>query len=170
MIVRPLAPVDGPAWHRLLIDGTKTFPSAFLQSAKEARSIPADRIQAIMASGDFHGVFAPDNVLIGFAALRQPSLTRLRHRATIGPFYIAPTHHGRGAADRLMAGLCDAARAAGIAWLDLWVAASNGRAIAFYTRHDFEQVARRPDAVRRDGLSEDDLLMTRHLEAPAAGG
>ncbi|MEM7490584.1 MAG: GNAT family N-acetyltransferase, partial [Pseudomonadota bacterium] len=113
--------------------------------------------------------FTPDDTLIGIAALRRGGASRVSHRASIGPFCVATDHHGTGAADRLMDYLAATARARGIAWLDLWVAADNPRAHAFYRRHGFADVARRPDAVRIDGAPATDILMARHLEPPSGG-
>ncbi|MEM8633160.1 MAG: GNAT family N-acetyltransferase [Pseudomonadota bacterium] len=169
MIARPLAASDGAAWHRLLVVGAEEFPDGFLQSTDEVRAIPSDRHGAIAGSGDWHGVFA-GAALIGFAALRRGGPSRIRHRASLGPVFVAATHQGTGAADRLMNHLVDTARADGIAWLDLWVAAANPRAHAFYRRHGFTDIARRPDAVRLNDASATDILMTRHLEPPAPGG
>ncbi|MEM7643766.1 MAG: GNAT family N-acetyltransferase [Pseudomonadota bacterium] len=168
MTARALVAADGPAWHRLLVQGAEAFPQGFLQSAGDARAISPDRHGAIAGSGDWHGVFA-DAALIGIAALRRGGPSRIRHRASLGPVFVTAAHQGTGAADRLMEHLAATARAGGIAWLDLWVAASNPRAHAFYRRHGFTDIACRPDAVRIDGVPATDILMTRRLEPPSPG-
>lgn len=127
----------------------------------------AERQRATLAQGNVYGVISDTAEILGFASLHLRSLDRIRHRADIGPFYIHARHHGTGAADVLMAALASRAKVAGVDWLDLWVAEGNGRAKSFYTRHGFVEVGRREDAVRIDGTSETDLMMTRHLVAVA---
>lgn len=164
MSVRPLQEADAANWLALMREGTETSPSAFLLSASEVRSMTLDRAEAAMARGDTHGVFSDAQTLLGFAALHIWPLERVRHRADVGPFYVTAEARGSGAADRLMDALTHRARDAGVTWLDLWVAEDNARAQAFYVRHGFEPIGLRPDAVRIDGVSCDDLLMTRGLE------
>ncbi|WP_371156996.1 N-acetyltransferase family protein [Jannaschia sp. 2305UL9-9] len=163
MIVRPLFGADAPAWRAMMLDATAANPAAFLLSASEVGAMTDDQVRQNLEQGRLRGLFDDEARLLGFAGLHLWQMDRLRHRADIGPFYIDPTARGTGAADRLMTALVDIARAGGVVWLDLWVAASNGRAQAFYARHSFQQVARRQDAVRIDGRSEDDVLMTRRL-------
>lgn len=165
MILRVLAPGDGPAWRALMTEAVRAHPAAFLLSGAEVAALSAEQVAASLERGHLHGLFAEDR-LVGFAGLHLRQRARLRHRADIGPFYVVDLARGTGAADRLMDGLAARARAGGVAWLDLWVAASNGRARAFYARHAFREVARREDAVRMGDRSEDDVLMTRRLVAP----
>ncbi|MDB2407008.1 GNAT family N-acetyltransferase [Jannaschia sp.] len=145
-----------------MIDATQTHPAAFLLSPREVADMSAAQAEESVARGNLHGLF-DDVQLIGFAGLHLWQLDRLRHRADIGPFYIAEAKRGSGAADLLMNALVFRASSADVVWLDLWVAASNGRARAFYARHSFREVARREDAVRLGDTSEDDVLMTRRL-------
>lgn len=166
MRVRPLDPEDAEAWHDLMLEGTAAFPSAFLVSHEEAAAMDVDRCRAALSSGNTYGVISDDGELLGLAGLHIWALTRVQHRADIGPFFVRRHHQGTGAADRLMSALAGAAGAAGVAWLDLWVAEANTRARRFYARHGFTQAGRREDAVRIDGRGETDLLMTRHLDRP----
>ncbi|MEM7711440.1 MAG: GNAT family N-acetyltransferase, partial [Pseudomonadota bacterium] len=124
MTVRPLRAEDGADWHRLFVAGTEAFPFGFLQSPDEARTISPERAEAIVADGDWYGAFMPDGALAGFAAMRRGGPSGVRHRAIIGPVFVTADHQGTGMADRLMEGVISAARAAGVAWLDLWVAAA----------------------------------------------
>mgnify|MGYP001800814367 FL=1 len=61
--------------------------------------------------------------------------------------------------------LCEARGMAGLRQVELSVAASNGRAQAFYNRHGFEPVAVHPGAVMIDGIAEEDVLMQYNLPA-----
>ncbi|GIT93152.1 hypothetical protein JANAI62_35640 [Jannaschia pagri] len=162
MMVRRLNAGDAAAWHGLMTEATRSHPAAFLLSPDELAAMTPEQIQANMDQGRLRGLFHGDR-LLGFAGLHLWQMDRLRHRADIGPFYITPDVRGAGAADRLMDALADVARANAVTWLDLWVAASNGRARAFYRRHGFKEIATREDAVRMGDVSEDDVLMTRRL-------
>lgn len=51
----------------------------------------------------------------------------------------------------------------GIGQLELFVASSNARAIAFYTRTGFREVGRIPNATLSDGRAETDLIMIRTI-------
>ncbi|MEL6586183.1 MAG: GNAT family N-acetyltransferase [Pseudomonadota bacterium] len=165
MITRPLARLDAAAWHAMMLEGTRTHPAAFLLSHREVAAMDETSIVSSIARGHLIGLF-DDGHLAGFAGLHLWQMDRLRHRADIGPFYVAEAKRGSGAADALMDALAGRAVAAGVVWLDLWVAVSNERARAFYRRNGFEEVARRADAVRMDGVSEDDAMMTRRLSRP----
>ena len=162
MIVRPLYAADGPLWHAMMRRATRSHPAAFLLSGPEVDAMSSEQVRANLSQGKLRGVF-DDGTLLGFAGLNLWQLERLRHRADIGPFFIAEEARGTGASTYLMHALVDVARANGVVWLDLWVAASNARARAFYAREGFTEIARREDAVRIGNASEDDILMTRRI-------
>ncbi|SDZ61140.1 Ribosomal protein S18 acetylase RimI [Jannaschia faecimaris] len=174
MHVRPLAEDDAAVWQVLMWEGVEDFPSAFLMSKSEVESMTPDRCRSALAQGNTYGVVSHNSELLGFASLHLWSLERIQHRADIGPFFIRSVHQGTGAADVLMQALAAGAQAAGVNWLDLWVAEANKRAQAFYARHGFRPIGRREDAMRIAGVSETDVLMTRHLtphlEAAGQGG
>ncbi|KIT16818.1 GNAT family N-acetyltransferase [Jannaschia aquimarina] len=164
MTVRRLEPEDGEAWFRLLVEGATLFPAAFLQTPGEARATPRDRLPSIMRDGHHWGVFEGDD-LVGFASIRFQTLSRMAHRAYLGPFYIRPAWQGTGAAYRLLDGVLAILRESGIRQVDLWVAEANGRAFAFYERHGFVKVGRMPRAViMEDTGPEADLLMVAMLD------
>ena len=84
----------------------------------------------------------------------------IRHRPTIAleRCYVHPDHHGSGVAALLMEATLAAARTAGAAGAWLGVSEDNGRANAFYARHDFEVVGRKRfhigDAWEQDNVRE----------------
>jgi ribosomal protein S18 acetylase RimI-like enzyme len=51
--------------------------------------------------------------------------------------WVSPAARGQGLADRLIAAVCDLARAEGAPELELWVTLRNDRARAFYQRAGF---------------------------------
>ncbi|MEO0357117.1 MAG: hypothetical protein AAF386_02265 [Pseudomonadota bacterium] len=52
----------------------------------EVQAMSQDRLHAMLASSGLIGVFGDG--LIGFAAFGQRPLQRIKHRATVGPFFV----------------------------------------------------------------------------------
>jgi ribosomal protein S18 acetylase RimI-like enzyme len=155
---RILTPEDAGPWRALRLAGVRAFPMGFLATAEELERQDLRACQEILAAGAYRGLFAGET-LAGFCGLHRERLRNTRHRAEIGPFSIAPEHHGAGAARVLMAHVISEARAAGLAQLELSVQSENARAIAFYERQGFECFGRHPDYARAaDGSPEDELL------------
>lgn len=156
-VCRSLTEDDADAWLALLREGTRAFPLGFLMSATEAAGMTDETVRERMRSGTFQGVFDGDR-LVGFCAYRRHALSRLAHRAAIGPFFVTGALQGSGAASALMRAVVSEARAAGVTQLELSVDAENARAVAFYESEGFTLFGRLPDAVRIDGRSREDLL------------
>ncbi|WP_224815456.1 GNAT family N-acetyltransferase [Hasllibacter sp. MH4015] len=162
---RPLTAADAEVFAALRLEGIEAFPEAFLLTAAEARSAPPDRVAAQLDSGRLHGCF--DGVtLIGFGGLEFHPWAMASHRAHIGPFYVTGCRHGSDAALSLMAYFEDLALARGVTQLELWVAAANTRARAFYTKLGYRGVGQMPAAVVMDGTPRDDIFMVRTLSEP----
>ncbi|MEM1314278.1 MAG: GNAT family N-acetyltransferase [Pseudomonadota bacterium] len=161
---RPLRLEDAAAWRALRLIGVRAFPWGFLATPEELEAQDLRACQEILAQGAYHGVFAGE-ALAGFCGLHRQRLRSTRHRAEIGPFFVAPEHHGTGAAQALMAHVIAAAREAGLAQLELGVQPENARAVAFYERQGYVRFGRHPDFARAaDGTSEDELLYRRVLD------
>ncbi|UWQ94599.1 GNAT family N-acetyltransferase [Rhodobacteraceae bacterium M385] len=168
-VARALEPGDLPALSALRLEGIRLFPQAFLLSEAEAQASDAP-LRRWIESGTVFGLFDGDR-LIGFAGLSRQGNALSAHRASLGPFYVTPDAQGAGAADRLMDHLVATAKDQNATQLELYVAAANLRARAFYTRHGFATSGRLPAAVIQNGTPQDDLLMVRDLtEAIAQPG
>lgn len=75
--------------------------------------------------------------LAGLAALlREPSAEAPVSWQLVS-MWVSPQARGQGLADRLVAAVCDLARAGGSAEIGLWVTLANERARAFYRRAGF---------------------------------
>ena len=70
-------------------------------------------------------------------------------------FFVQSKYQGTGAAQCLMSGVIQEARAAKVAQLELFVDTENYRAIRFYEKHGFKWVATHPDGVRIGAQSRD---------------
>ncbi|MBY5934183.1 GNAT family N-acetyltransferase [Tateyamaria omphalii] len=154
---RTLMGANAPAWLDLRQEGARVAPDGFLVTLEEVLEMDTDRAQQVLDFGGLRGVFEGDR-LVGFCGYRPQRLQRIRHRAELGPFYVTPSRQGSGAAQVMMQGVVDEARAGGVAQIELTVAPGNARAIAFYERQGFRKYGVRPDAIREGGVSEDELL------------
>ena len=160
MQTRVLTSDDASTWTTLRLEAIKAFPNAFLTTYDEAAGVPLDRTAAWLDGGQSLGVFA-DDALVGAGTLGRYQRTQMRHRGNLGPFFVRPRMQGSGAADRLMLAMIDTASADGVWQIELHVAETNTRAIAFYHRHGFIEAGRIPYATVLDGHHETDLLLIR---------
>jgi RimJ/RimL family protein N-acetyltransferase len=141
-------------WQALMLEGARDFPLGFLVSVEEVAATSIERRRQILDFGTLRGVFEGES-LVGFCGFRPQWFERTRHRAEIGPFFVAGSHQGSGAARVLIEGVIEEARESGIEQLELFVDTENHRAIAFYERQGFERIALHPDGVRIDGVPRD---------------
>lgn len=147
----------------LRAEGAHDFPLGFLITPTEARRADLDRCREILSAGGFRGVFLASG-LVGFCGYRLQGLERIRHRGEIGPFFVAASHQGTGAAGVLLQGVIAEAQENGIEQLELGVDPDNHRAIRFYEREGFELYGTQPDIVRMNGMSHDGLLYRPKIE------
>ncbi len=168
MKVRRLTGRDAAGWQTLRLDSLARFPDAFLTTHAEAVAVPPKVIAARLDDGLTFGI-DDDDALIGIGSLIRMPGAQCRHRAELGAFYVRPAVQGSGAASALMEGMVAAALERGIWQLELFVAASNARAIAFYRRHGFAEVGRIPNATVADGMTETDIIMLRNAPPERRG-
>jgi RimJ/RimL family protein N-acetyltransferase len=149
-------------WRILRNEGVASFPMGFLVTPEEAQSADLDRCRDILSSENYRGIFL-DHQLVGFCGYHRQTLSRVRHRAEVGPFYVISAYQGQGAATAMMQGVIEEAKQDGLAQLELFVDTKNARALAFYERQGFVQHAVYQDSVRIDGHSRDDYFMVLRL-------
>ncbi|KIC48216.1 GNAT family protein [Tateyamaria sp. ANG-S1] len=159
---RRLTGADAPDWQRLRLEALSTYPEAFLTTHDEAAAVPISAIAKRLDTGHTLGVFQ-DTAMVGIGSLNQLTKAQTKHRAEIGAFFVRPAAQGTGAAAALMEAMAEGAQQIGVRQLELYVAASNTRAIAFYTRAGFREVGQIPNATLSNGVFETDLIMVREL-------
>ncbi len=159
---RKLTSEHAAPWHELRLEGARGFPLGFLVTAGEIMATSPERCRQILDFGTTRGVF-DGTKLVGFCGFRPATLERTRHRAEIGPFFVAKDYQGSGAAQILIQGIINEARGCCIEQLELFVDTENDRAIAFYERQGFERVAMHPDGVRIEGKPRDDYFYRLRL-------
>ncbi|WP_299205784.1 GNAT family N-acetyltransferase [uncultured Tateyamaria sp.] len=160
--VRRLTGADAADWRALRLEALSTYPQAFLTTYDEAAAVSLDTIADRLENGHSFGVFT-GSTLVGIGSLIPQTKAQTKHRADLGAFFVQPGAQGSGAATALVEGIAAAAGQLGISQLELFVAASNARAIAFYTRAGFREVGQIPNATLSDGHAETDLIMIRAI-------
>ncbi|MBY5935345.1 GNAT family N-acetyltransferase [Tateyamaria omphalii] len=160
--VRRLTGADAADWQRLRLEALSTYPEAFLTTHDEAAAVPLDTVAERLDTGHSFGVFQ-DAALVGIGSLIPLAKAQTKHRAEIGAFFVQSAAQGSGAAAALMDAIAKGAGHIGVRQLELYVAASNTRAIAFYTRAGFREVGQIPNATLSNGHAETDLIMLREL-------
>jgi ribosomal protein S18 acetylase RimI-like enzyme len=108
------------------------------------------------------GLFDGDT-LVGVAGLAFEPRAKLAHKGHIWGVYVRASHRGQGGAERLLAGLIEAAKGR-VETLHLDVSDGNGPALRLYTRLGFIQWAAEPRALKlEDGTWVDEIAMVRRL-------
>lgn len=159
---RRLGAEDVAIWRPLRQEALRDFPSAFLTSLAEEVARSDAEVAGQLSLGCSYAAFDGDTA-IGIAALLPLRRMQTSHRGEIGAFFVTQSAHGTGAANALMAHLCDVAEEAGIWQLELFVARSNVRARRFYERNGFVSVGCLPNATFIDGEPVSDDFLIRHL-------
>ncbi len=163
-MIRATTEADTEAFVDLQRDGIAQFPDAFALTAEEARATDLEQLTEWLNSGETYGAFDGER-MIGFAGVSRLPLAMARHRATIGPFYVMPEHHGTGMAQALLDRVFADCTALGVLQLELWVWQGNARARAFFRRNGFVQRGTIPRAgIMEDGKGRDDLFMITALD------
>ena len=163
--IRPAAAEDA---ERLSLVASATFLETFAGMidgnalvAHCAHQHAPVRIAEQIAGGAQAWLAELDDAPIGFALIAAPDLAAaVEGDIELKKIYLLARFHGSGAATRLF----DAAMAGagGHRRLLLGVKQDNHRAIAFYTKHGFYQIATRRFDV--GGALYDDLVLARDLE------
>lgn len=160
LTVRLATPDDAPMWRALRMEGIIRNPSVFIVTADEAVAVPIEEDIQRLGNGDRALAFMGDTP-VGLAGFNRNDVPRASHRAEIGPFYVSPQARGRGISDQLMVTLMEAAGAAEVWQLELFVNVDNSHAIALYKRHGFVEVGKIPNSILGANGLEDDLMMIR---------
>ncbi|MEP6019707.1 MAG: GNAT family N-acetyltransferase [Paracoccaceae bacterium] len=157
-----LGPEHAKRWHNMRLDGARQFPLGFLVTPDEVASVTLETTKKILSNGSVRAVFDGSD-LVGFCGFRPQALTRIKHRAEIGPFFVDPPYQGKGAAGFLMDHVIAEARGLGLLQLELFVDTENGRAITFYERQRFQRCGVHPGDVLMDGELRDSYLYCLRL-------
>ena len=158
---------DAEAYFRLRLAGLEESPLAFGRSAEEYRletvagvataleELPGERVTL--------GAFVA-GALVGIMTLVCNPALKQRHKASIFAVYVAPEARGQRVGDRLLGGLLEWARAAGIGQVQLSVSVTQTAARRLYARHGFTVYGLERRAMRVGGQDIDEELMVCVLD------
>ncbi|HYN46145.1 MAG TPA: GNAT family N-acetyltransferase [Allosphingosinicella sp.] len=157
--IRHAEPGDASAiaglWNHIIRDTLVTFNSSEKPEA-EVSGLIATRPGAFLVAeeaGEFLGfaTFAQFRAGPGYAHTQEHTIL------------LAPAAQRRGLGRRLMARLCDAARARGAHVLVAAISAANPEGLAFHAALGFREVARMPEVGRKFDAWHELVLMQRPL-------
>ncbi|WP_395405736.1 GNAT family N-acetyltransferase [Pseudoduganella sp. UC29_106] len=163
MHIRRLLPSDAAAFQALRLQGLREAASAFSSSYEEECATPLGEIELRLAARNFFGAFAGAE-LAGMVAVGRETALKLRHKAWIRAMYVAPAHRRGGTGRKLMEhAIAFAAALDGVQKIDLALTAGNDAALRLYESLGFQAFGREPNALIVDGVSYDEVTMSRAL-------
>jgi len=162
--IRATTADDADAWRALRLDGIERHPEAFMITADAARAIPAEKDAKACEELNRWLAFLGQTA-VGFVGLHPNTLERARHRAEIGPLYVALAARGKGVAQALIHHAMDFGRARGMWQFELFVNDQNAAALGLYARLGFVEVGAIPNAILGADGPERDIMMVK-TEAP----
>ncbi len=162
-VVRRLKADDVAIWKDIREAALTLAPQSFGSTLARFHSQnDADHVNKLAGSAVF-GAFIDDQI-VGSAGWHAIDFPTEHHRGHVTSFFVMPKLQGRGTADALMDRIFDNAQRC-VLQLELDVAVTNTRAIAFYNRHGFAFVGTIPRALCHDGVFTDEHIMLRNLDA-----
>lgn len=167
IVVRRLLPADAAAYRALRIEGFATHPMDFRYSVADEEASSIQDTGRRLAESFVAGALAGGE-LVGIGGWTRFAGEKLRHKGLLWGMYVRPAARGSGAADAIVRAIVgDAARE--VRLLLLTVAEHNGRARRLYERWGFVEYGVEPHAYRVGDAFVNEVLMVKHLTAPAGG-
>ena len=170
-MIRPLRPEDAPLFAALRQRALVTDPHAFIGSPDDDpvgdEAETRRRLAEGARSGDAFllGAFAPE--LAGVLGAWRETRPKLRHKAHLWGFYVAPEQRGRGLGATLLAEALAQLRAMpGVVQVQLGVSARSEGARRLYERSGFVAFGTEPRALRLPEGYLDETHMVLALEEP----
>jgi ribosomal protein S18 acetylase RimI-like enzyme len=153
---RHLTPDDYNIWRNIRLEALSAHPQSFLTTYEEELARPESQSNDWLASGSLMGAFDGDD-LCAVMSIDPEKPPAMAHRGWIHTVYCRPNWRGGPMSRGLMDYAIAQAKEAGLLQLELYVEATNTRAIAFYERFGFQLCGRIPRAVRIADQFQDDL-------------
>jgi len=161
--IRRLGQGDAAAYRELRLEGLKRHPEAFGAAFDEEAAQPLAAYERRILMSEVFGGFMGAR-LMGTARFSIEPGAKRRHIGVLTGMYVRATARGTGLASGLVEHIVAAARGR-VERLNLNVTVGNERARRLYERHGFLICGIEPDALRVDGRSYDEHMMTRLMTA-----
>lgn len=155
MKFRPLTADDYDQWRDIRLEALSAHPESYLTTYDEELARPRSHSIDWLASGALMGAF--EDGLCAVLSVAPEKSSAMAHRGWIHAVYCRADWRNGLASQGLMDYAISTARASGLLQLELYVEATNLRAIAFYESFGFQLCGRLPRAVRFNGRYLDDL-------------
>ncbi|HEY1562174.1 MAG TPA: GNAT family N-acetyltransferase [Caulobacteraceae bacterium] len=160
LALRRLTADDAAVLRELRLEAFAVHPRDFRSSPADEAAAPLAALAGKLGRDHVLGLFDGET-LVGAAGLSIDPRAKLAHKGLIWGVYVRPAWRGQGGAERLLAGLIEAAKGR-VESLHLVVSDGNGPALRLYTRLGFSQWALEPRALRLDdGTWVDEIWMER---------
>ncbi|GAE25275.1 acetyltransferase [Halalkalibacter wakoensis JCM 9140] len=164
MIIRMLQKKDSEAFKELRLEGLKEEPKAFAASFEEELDKPTTYFENKLTNESiYYGLFQEEH-LVGMVSLTRPSLQKMRHKASLGSFYISSEARGKGYGKKILIQVMQEAKRLGIEQLQLVVAMPNEKAKQLYESLGFYVYGFEKRALKVNGEYIDEEYMMRELE------
>jgi len=159
--VRPLTPVDVPAFVTLRREALRDSPWAFAASEDSDVGVNAELMSSrIIEPGQVTVGVLDGEKLIGIAGMVRNRHGKMAHRANIWGVYVTPSARGRGVGEAIIRELLTIARTwPGLDSVSLQVSVRSEGAKRVYERLGFKQWGTEPAALRLDGVAYDEAHM-----------
>jgi len=167
MEIRQIPPAEAEHYWALRLQALCENPEAFGSSYEESVERSMESVRDSLAASDYYyvlGAYASSDELAGMVGFRREVRNKLRHKATVFGVYVASAYRSQGVGRALLEDLIDRSRRmAGLAWLHLYVVATNDRARSLYLSLGFQVYGTEKDSLRYNGQSFDQELMALPL-------
>jgi ribosomal protein S18 acetylase RimI-like enzyme len=164
-MIRPLTPLDAPAFVVLRRAALDDAPLAFAASPEDDVAGSVESVAAQLGRGpDFVilGAFRGE-ALEGAAGLYRDRHRKACHKAHIWGMYVRPDARRGGLGAALINAAVEHARTLGVDWVQLSVSAAAADAKRLYERLGFRVWGVEPDALRHEGRAADEHHMALRL-------
>ena len=156
---RRLTPDDAAEFRALRLEALAQAPTAFGSALADEADRPlqwfADRLA-------HNAVFGAGEPLLGMAGFRRETAVKRQHIGWLWGVYVRPAGRGTGLARALSQAVITNAIPL-VDWVRLEVVTTNAPALAIYRSLGFTIHGTEPEALRLDGVSHDEHLMSLDL-------
>ncbi len=160
-MIRVLRQGDLPLYRTLRLQALRDHPAAFGSSFEEEEGSDLSRMigdPPNVTVGAFVG-----SMLVGSAALVEPSRIKQRHKGHVVGVYVMPPHRRTSLAKALLDAVIVAARSSGLLILTLSVTVGNAAARTLYLQAGFTVYGVEPAGLRVGAELLDEELMALRL-------
>jgi ribosomal protein S18 acetylase RimI-like enzyme len=168
--VRRLQPAEWAVVREVRLGALAESPGAFFATLEQEQAYDERKWRQRLTETAYFGAWEDGRAprLIGLVACFPEEQAAPAASWHLVAMWVSPDRRGRGIADRLVAAVCNLARARGAARVALWVADANPRAQALYRRLGFALSGER-GLLRDADPDSGEARMTRDLgERPGA--